>query len=72
MAAVDSGRGALAVGVLDAQDEGAAVMAREEIVEERRAHAADVERARRDSAGTACGRTSARKLTEMANRKSNS
>ena len=39
------GRGALAVGVLDAQDERAAVTARVQPAEQRRAHAADVQHA---------------------------
>ena len=41
------GRGALAVGVLDAQDERAAVAARVQPAEKRRAHAADVQEAGR-------------------------
>src|SRR5262249_25935031 len=40
-------RGALGVGVLDAQDEGSALAARQQPVEERRARVADVEPARR-------------------------
>ena len=47
------GRGALAIGVLDAQDERAAVAARVEPAEERSAHAADVQEAG-GAGGEAC------------------
>ena len=43
---MDSCGGAFAVGVLDAQDERAAVVPGEQIIEERRAGAADVQNSR--------------------------